>query len=325
MADTWTFGLVASLANNMTWSFDWYKVEIEDAIMLYSLTYAGYRCFGGAPVTNAAEAAEREPQRRPVSNVPRDLGNGNALNALLSYDNRLRSRPRAWTSRGTGSSRSVQRNLGFNLQATILDYYKTKQSPAPFDVETDWAGSLGPNLSGTNAGAYDYRLFGSVNYSRNDWNVALRWRHLPSVFSAQLRNSAGDQEEQRCVAAGGRASCSSYTPTTEYRVGRLQPLRFVVRLGYQRHAVVPRRYHELVRYRARRWWAARRAIRLRSPTWRSVCESLGAPPGCRTLRLAVSQGCTDPVAFGLPGYVPYNPGYYDTLGRRFFIGLSMQF
>ena len=57
MADTWTWGLVASLANNMTWSFDWYKVEIEDAIMLYSLTYAGYRCFGGETVTNAAEAA----------------------------------------------------------------------------------------------------------------------------------------------------------------------------------------------------------------------------------------------------------------------------
>ena len=52
VADTWTFGLVASLANNMTWSFDWYKVEIEDAIMLYSVTYAGYRCFGGQPVTN---------------------------------------------------------------------------------------------------------------------------------------------------------------------------------------------------------------------------------------------------------------------------------
>ena len=57
VADTWTWGLVASLANNMTWSFDWYKVEIEDAIMLYSLTYAGYRCFGARPVTTAAEAA----------------------------------------------------------------------------------------------------------------------------------------------------------------------------------------------------------------------------------------------------------------------------
>ena len=48
VADTWTGASSASLANNMTWSFDWYKVEIEDAIMLYSPTFAGYRCFGGA-------------------------------------------------------------------------------------------------------------------------------------------------------------------------------------------------------------------------------------------------------------------------------------
>ena len=45
-ADTYTWGLVVDLANNMTWSFDWYKIDIEDAIMLYSVTYAGYRCFG---------------------------------------------------------------------------------------------------------------------------------------------------------------------------------------------------------------------------------------------------------------------------------------
>jgi hypothetical protein len=39
----------------------------------------------------------------------------------------------------------------------------------------------------------------------------------------------------------------------------------------------------------------------------------------------VSQGCTDPFAYSLPGYMTYNPGYYDTFGQRFFIGMSVRF
>ena len=95
----------------------------------------------------------------------------------------------------------MQSNLGFNLQATILDYYKTKTSPAPFDVETDWAGSLGPNLSGTNGGAYDYRLFGSINYSRNDWNVLCVGAICrPRVSAAYATQQA--QGQQRCGGCG---------------------------------------------------------------------------------------------------------------------------
>ena len=69
VADTWTCGLVVDLANNMTWSFDWYKIEIEDAIMLYSVTYAGYRCFGAKTVTTPRRQPRR-PQPRPVSWFP---------------------------------------------------------------------------------------------------------------------------------------------------------------------------------------------------------------------------------------------------------------
>ena len=51
-ADTWTFGFVmnspfeAEWLSGMTLSFDYYKVEIEDAIMLYSVDYANFRCYG---------------------------------------------------------------------------------------------------------------------------------------------------------------------------------------------------------------------------------------------------------------------------------------
>jgi outer membrane receptor for ferrienterochelin and colicin len=35
-----------------------------------------------------------------------------------------------------------------------------------------------------NNGAYDYRTFTTVNYGRNAWNLALRWRHLPTAIDA---------------------------------------------------------------------------------------------------------------------------------------------
>ena len=49
----------------------------------------------------------------------------------------------------------------------------------------DWKGSLGPSATTSlNNGAYDYRTFTTVNYGRDDWNLALRWRHLPTAIDA---------------------------------------------------------------------------------------------------------------------------------------------
>ncbi len=215
-ADTWTWGLVVNMKNNMTWSFDWYKVDIEDAIMLQSVTYAGYNCFGTKIVTNAAEAAE-QAATPGCQLVPRDLNSGVALTALVSYGNQATINTSGMDVAWNWNKPVGAANLNFNLQATILDYYKTKQSPAPFDVETDWAGTLGPaaSLTGTNAGAYDYRLFGSVNYARPNWNVALRMRYLPSVLSAAQGTENAIKKNNAEVAAGGAGLMLSYTPRTE--------------------------------------------------------------------------------------------------------------
>jgi iron complex outermembrane receptor protein len=321
VADTWTWGLVASLGNNMTWSFDWYKVEVEDAIMLYSVTYAGYLCFGTNLVSTPEEAAA-QAQTTACRNTPRDLGNGNALNALLSYSNQATIKTSgmdvAWNwfkPIGSGS-------LGFNLQATILDYYKTKQSPAPFDIETDWAGSLGPTLTGTNGGAYDYRLFGSVNYSRNDWNVGLRWRHLPSAFSAGYATQQAQKANNAAVAAGGPGIMLSYTPTTEYESADYNV--FDLSFGWNINDTVSFRGGITNLFDTEPEMVGGSKGYPVGTNLGNVCEDLGFAnsPGTPS---AVSQGCTDPLAYSLPGYVSYNPGYYDTLGRRFFLGLSVQF
>jgi iron complex outermembrane receptor protein len=319
-ADTWTWGLVADLGNNMTWSFDWYKVEIEDAIMLYSVTYAGYRCFGGTAVTTPAEAAERAAS--PACQlVPRDLNNGMALSALLSYDNQAAISTSGMDIAWNWAKSIGAANLNFNLQATILDYYKTKQSPAPFDVETDWKGSLGPamSLTGTNAGAYDYRLFGSVNYARSNWNVALRMRYLPSVFTAQYASQQAIKENNATVAAGAPGILLSYTPTTEFESNDYSV--FDLSFGWNINDTIALRGGITNLFDTDPEVVGASTGYPTSTNLQGVCASLGSPPGCQ-----------NPLAFSLPGAaggVPamgnYNPGYYDTLGRRFFLGMSVRF
>jgi len=313
-ADTWTWGLVASLKNNMTWSFDWYKIDISDAIMLYSVTYAGYRCFGTRTVTNAAEAAE-QAATDACQLVPRDLNNGAALNALVSYDNlatiKTSGMDIAWNwAKPIGSSR-----LNFNLQATVLDSYKTRASPAPFDPETEWKGSLGPTLTGTNPGAYDYRLFGSVNYARSNWNVGLRMRYLPSVWSAGYAVQQAQKANNAAVAAGEPGILLSYTPTTEYKSDSYTV--FDLSFGWNTTEKISLRGGITNLFNTDPVMVGGSTGYPTTTTLSSVCSDLGggtAPPGC-----------TNPFGYSLPGYVTYNPGYYDTLGRRYFVGMSVRF
>ena len=71
-ADYLTFGFVmsspfeAEWLSNMTLSFDYYKVEIEDAIMLFSVDYANFRCYGSRS-SRTRPRRQPKPRRRVVS------------------------------------------------------------------------------------------------------------------------------------------------------------------------------------------------------------------------------------------------------------------
>ena len=186
-------------------------------------------------------------------------------------------------------------------------------------------GLAGPaHLSGTNRGAYDYRLFGSVNYSRNDWNVALRWRYLPSVFTAQYATQQAIKENNARVAAGGPGILLSYTPTTEFESNDYN--LFDLSFGWDINDTLSFRggitnlfdtEPEIV--------GAQHGLSGRHRLGETSAQGSG---------FANSAGLPNPLAFSAARtrarsacrrYIAYNPGYYDTLGRRFFIGLSMQF
>ena len=183
-------------------TIDWYKVDINNAIQQYSTDYASFLCYG-EQVTSAAAAAA-QAATRACQNVARNAATGGATTTLIEYDNQATISTSGFdlglnwiVAFGDVGADSIPGRFGVNVQATFLDYYKTKASPTVFDVETDWAGTLGPTLSGTNPGAYDYRVFTSFSYFLEDMSFSLRWRHLPEVWGAAARWRRGHQGEQR--------------------------------------------------------------------------------------------------------------------------------
>jgi outer membrane receptor protein involved in Fe transport len=323
-ADTWTAGLVVSSPFESQWlsgltlSLDWYRFDIKDAIMMRSVTYAEFLCFGdnlGATTAITAAEAAAQAATPECQALPRDQRNGAALSARIGYDN-------LGTIKTSGFDVALNwlfdlggpGNIGFSLQATVLDYYKTKASAENFDLEYEWKGSMGPTLSGTQGGAYDYRLFGTLTYNntRDNWNVSMRWRHLPGVYSAGYAAQQAVKANNRAVAAGGSGLMLSYTPSTEietdaynifdlsgtYDINETFSLRFGITNLFDKAPVV----------------VGRTAGYPIGTTLNAVCQ--GAP------------GCQQP-SISLPtnggGLGPFMGGYYDTLGRRFFMGIKARF
>jgi outer membrane receptor protein involved in Fe transport len=319
-ADTYTFGFVMNPPFERPWlsglnlSVDYFRIEIEDAIMLYSVDYANFQCFGSTLVTTAAQAAARAASPE-CQLLPRNQALGGPLTSSLPYDN-LATIDTAgadvalnWTMQFADAGSDIPGGLAFNLQATWLDYYRTKQSPAAFDVETDWKGSLGPNLSGTNPGAYDYRLFGTLGYFRDNWAVNLRWRYLPEAFTAEYASEQAIRANNARVAAGGPGITLSYTPTTEIETEDYSvfDLSFVWDFGER--------------------MSLRGGItNLFDMEPEEVGSTRGFPVGTDLAAVCGgAPGCVQPTGFSLPETGDFEGGYYDTIGRRYFIGFEMQF
>jgi len=249
--------------------------------------------------------------------LPRDQVNGAPLTTTISYDNQAVIKTQGFDIALNWFGEleelvGLPGRLSASVQATVLDYYKTKTSPALYDPEIDWAGSLGPNLAGTNGGAYDYRLFSNLTYMKDNWSVGLRWRYLPGVYTAGYAQQQAIKANNAAVKAGARGITLGYVPTTEIETGDYS----VWDLNFN--------------------WTINETISLRggvnnlldtSPEWvgpsrgyapgttlSGVCSGLGSPPGCQ-----------NPAAFSLQGVGTVNGGYYDVLGRRFFLGVKANF
>src|SRR5690606_24254594 len=214
-----------------------------------------------------------------------------------------------------------QGGLGLNVQATWLDYYRTKQSPADFDVETEWKGSLGPNLSGTNGGAYDYRLFSTLSYFRDDWSVSLRWRYLPGVHTAQYAALQAVIDHNARVAGGEPGIILSYTPSDATSANPRNAR--ATELESDSYSVFDLSF----------FYSLSDRLRLRGGISNLFDEepveigtTTGYPVGTDLTSICGgAPGCVNPTAYSVPTTGTYNGGYYDTIGRSYFLGFEVLF
>lgn len=321
-ADTVSFGFVFSNFSDNPWleglsgSVDWWKVEIDDAIQQYSPDHAGYLCYGSVIVTNETEALA-QANSRACKNVPRNQTNGNASTKLVEYDNQATIKTSGvdvalnWSATLNDIGIPLPGMLNINTQGTILDYYKTKQSPAPYDVEIDWKGSLGPELAGTNPGAYDYRFVTSFTYFLNDLSVNLRWRYLPEVDQAlTAQQNAVIANNQRAVAGDPDVIMINYTPNN--LIGIADYNIFDLNVGWQINDTLALRAGVNNLLDTQPNYTGRR-----SP-YQVGTDICGAN---------ASIGCRNPTGndMGNTGRGVTSPGYYDVMGRQYFVGLKASF
>jgi iron complex outermembrane recepter protein len=325
-ANTWTAGLVFSNLGDNPWvsglngSVDWWQVDIDHAIELDSPDYANFLCYGGPIVTNAAEAAVRAASPA-CQNAARNPVSGAAETTTLQYTNQATIGTAGvdlqinWFARFADLGLpSLPGGLAFTTQDTFLDYYKTKQSPATFDVDVNWKGSLGPTLVGTNAGAYSFRLTSSIGYVMPSFSVNLRWRFLPSVNSAAHAMQQSIIESNDNVVATGKGTLLSYIPNTDIAAPAWNA--FDLSAGWTVNKIFQ------VRAGINNLFDKEPAITM---------ASAGYPPGTNLDAVcsaaAAAKGCVNPSAYSLrnDGAGNTNPGFYDVLGRTFYVGFKASF
>jgi outer membrane receptor protein involved in Fe transport len=164
---------------------------------------------------SASSNPAADPNHPACLRVNRNPGNGLAAPTTVSYINAAFSRVAGVDLAVDWRADLAGGNFGLNFIVSSLQELKTQATAAAPVI--DWKGSLGPDPgTSLNNGAYDYRTFTTVNYGRNDWNVALRWRHLPTAIDATqavtpLSTQRGAEEDYNVFDLSGSFVLSDRT------------------------------------------------------------------------------------------------------------------
>ena len=185
-ADTMTWGIVYqsnssnNLLSNLSVTADWYEIEINDMIVVEQIANVYDNCLGVS--TNPARSVNTDACQR----VLRNPTSGGRQATDVSFNNEGWTKTSGvdvqvnWGSDLADVGIDIPGYLGINFMMNTLLKLDTRATPASSTI--DWKGSLGPDSStGLNGGAYDYRTFTTFNYALNNFNISLRWRHLPEA------------------------------------------------------------------------------------------------------------------------------------------------
>lgn len=268
-AKTWTAGFVyrpdtgRELVDGLQATVDWYNIEITDMISVEPAEVVYRECLSveSNPTSDPFHPACLRVNRNPTA--------GTAAPTTVSYINAAFARVAGvdvtidWRADLWGG------NFGVNFMISSLQELKTQSTSAAPVVS--WKGSLGPDAgTSLNNGAYDYRTFTTVSYGRGDWNLALRWRHLPEAIDAL------EAVTPASTLRGAEEAYDVFDLSGTWDVGERSVLRFGVDNLFDTPPV----------------WTGRRTAADISPS--------------------TGSGTTE-------------AGFYDILGRSYFVGVSTSF
>jgi outer membrane receptor protein involved in Fe transport len=268
-AATWTAGFVwrpntgRERLDGLDLSVDWYEIEITDMISVEQAEGVYQACL--SPSSNPTA----DPNHQACQRINRNPGNGFAAPTTVSYINAAFSRVAGVDVAVNWATDLAGGTLGVNFMVSSLQELKTQASASAPVI--DWKGSLGPDPgTSLNNGAYDYRTFTTVNYGRNDWNLALRWRHLPTAIDATqaltpLSTQRGAEEDYNVFDLSGT-----------FDINEMTSIRFGMDNVFDEQPV----------------WTGRRTALDNNPS--------------------TGSGTTE-------------AGFYDILGRTFYVGVSASF
>ena len=174
--ETFTLGLVMQgpgSLENLTASFDWYDIEITDAIAPLNSLFAYQQCFNANGTSNPTLSYTGNqycPEiLRNVSSGERSSVDAPFINTGSLKTSGLDMTVNWTTDVGDGGSFFI------NSLVTLLDEYIVQDSPTavPFDAK----GTL------AEGGQYDWKMTNTVgyNFAGGKANVGLQWRFLPDI------------------------------------------------------------------------------------------------------------------------------------------------
>jgi iron complex outermembrane recepter protein len=185
-AHTYTAGFVLKapsdnpLLRTLNTSLDWYSITVDGAIEFQSVDAVSADCLtqSGPAATVAASPACQLLQRQG--------GDGSIGSTTIYYDNLGTIDTSGfdlevdWTGAFSDMHLpAIPGAVNLHLSANYLDKFDT-QYAAGYPV-MHWAGTLGPTLTGTDPGAFRYKINTSVAYLIGPATIDLTWNYLPGI------------------------------------------------------------------------------------------------------------------------------------------------
>ena len=169
------------LLNRAQLSIDYYKIHIDDAIEFASIDYTYQQCLQSATLAAAASSVYCQAAVRNVQFGSQMLTTTPAAN-LATIDTSGVDVQLDWLFDLSDLHKDLPGRFSLNITSTFLGNYDTTAGPG--QAPQKWYGTLGPNLTGTDGGAFAYRLNTTFGYSVGPAHLNLNWRHLPQISAA---------------------------------------------------------------------------------------------------------------------------------------------